>query len=82
MRLDGRTKEERSTIKLTDQSSEFSFSSVLPGKYRIEVIISALSFLFISKYRQIYCFLFLYVYLISVFLLPCMYVCMQGDDNN
>ncbi|KAI3460746.1 hypothetical protein Pfo_017409 [Paulownia fortunei] len=36
VRLDGKSKEER-TINLTDQSSEFSFSNVLPGKYRVEV---------------------------------------------
>ncbi|KAL6494630.1 hypothetical protein OROGR_031430 [Orobanche gracilis] len=36
VRLDGESKEERST-SLTDQSNEFSFSNVLPGKYRIEV---------------------------------------------
>ncbi|GFP95668.1 nodal modulator 1 [Phtheirospermum japonicum] len=35
-RLDGKSKEERS-ISLTDQSNEFSFSNVLPGKYRVEV---------------------------------------------
>ncbi|KAL2485720.1 Carbohydrate-binding-like fold [Abeliophyllum distichum] len=34
--LDGKSKEEM-TISLTEQSSEFSFSNVLPGKYRIEV---------------------------------------------
>lgn len=36
VRLDGKNKEEK-TINLTDQSNEFSFSSVLPGKYRVEV---------------------------------------------
>ncbi|XP_042053548.1 nodal modulator 1-like [Salvia splendens] len=36
VRLDGKSKEER-TVNLTDQSSDFSFSSVLPGKYRVEV---------------------------------------------
>ncbi|KAL2453710.1 Carbohydrate-binding-like fold [Abeliophyllum distichum] len=34
--LDGKSKEEM-TISLTEQSSEFSFSNVLSGKYRIEV---------------------------------------------
>ena len=37
VRLDGKSKEER-TVNLTDQSSDFSFSSVLPGKYRVEVM--------------------------------------------
>ncbi|KAH6758040.1 Carbohydrate-binding-like fold [Perilla frutescens var. hirtella] len=36
VRLDGKKKEERS-INLTDRSSDFSFSNVLPGKYRVEV---------------------------------------------
>ncbi|XP_022863174.1 nodal modulator 1-like [Olea europaea var. sylvestris] len=36
LRKDGISKEEM-TVSLTDQSSEFSFSNVLPGKYRIEV---------------------------------------------
>ncbi|KAL3649360.1 hypothetical protein CASFOL_005763 [Castilleja foliolosa] len=36
VRLDGKSKEERS-ISLTDQSNEISFSNVLPGKYRVEV---------------------------------------------
>ncbi|KAL3827759.1 hypothetical protein ACJIZ3_016561 [Penstemon smallii] len=37
VRLDGKSKEERRKINLTDQSSEFFFSNVLPGKYRVEV---------------------------------------------
>ncbi|CAA2967005.1 Nodal modulator 1 [Olea europaea subsp. europaea] len=36
LRKDGKSTGEM-TISLTDQSSEFSFSNVLPGKYRIEV---------------------------------------------
>ncbi|KAL0289488.1 UNVERIFIED_CONTAM: hypothetical protein Sangu_2613200 [Sesamum angustifolium] len=36
VRLDGKSKEER-RVNLNDQSSEFSFSNVLPGKYRVEV---------------------------------------------
>lgn len=43
MRLDGKSKEER-TINLTDQSSDFSFTSVLPGKYRVEVMHWGLDF--------------------------------------
>ncbi|KAL0457667.1 UNVERIFIED_CONTAM: Nodal modulator 1 [Sesamum latifolium] len=37
VRLDGKSKEEKRSINLSDQSSEFSFSNVLPGKYRVEV---------------------------------------------
>ncbi|KAK6118462.1 hypothetical protein DH2020_047794 [Rehmannia glutinosa] len=37
VRLDGKSKEERRSISLTNQSNEFSFSNVLPGKYRVEV---------------------------------------------
>ncbi|PIN15609.1 Metalloproteinase-related collagenase pM5 [Handroanthus impetiginosus] len=37
VRLDGKGREKRRSINLTDQSSEFSFSNVLPGKYRVEV---------------------------------------------
>ncbi|KAG9154178.1 hypothetical protein Leryth_000653 [Lithospermum erythrorhizon] len=36
LRLDGKSKE-RETIRLSDQSSEFLFSNVLPGRYKIEV---------------------------------------------
>lgn len=35
--LHGTSKEERKTSGLTDQSSEFMFLNVLPGKYRVEV---------------------------------------------
>ncbi|KAL8522702.1 hypothetical protein ACS0TY_012875 [Phlomoides rotata] len=37
VRQDGRSKEERRTINLTDQSDDFYFPNVLPGKYRVEV---------------------------------------------
>lgn len=37
VRLAGKHNEERKTVSLTDESSEFLFSSVLPGKYRLEV---------------------------------------------
>ncbi|CAA0829041.1 Carbohydrate-binding-like fold [Striga hermonthica] len=36
VRLDGKSQEE-SSVSLTDPSNKFSFSNVLPGKYRIEV---------------------------------------------
>lgn len=36
--LHGTGKEERMMSALTDQSSEFMFLNVLPGKYRVEVI--------------------------------------------
>uniref|UniRef100_A0A5B7C2M8 Putative nodal modulator 1 n=1 Tax=Davidia involucrata TaxID=16924 RepID=A0A5B7C2M8_DAVIN len=37
VRLGGKTKEERKIVSLTDESSEFEFPNVLPGKYRVEV---------------------------------------------
>ncbi|KAL3825876.1 hypothetical protein ACJIZ3_021905 [Penstemon smallii] len=37
VRLNGKSKEERRKINLTNLSSEFFFSNVLPGKYRVEV---------------------------------------------
>lgn len=37
VRLAGKRNEERKTVSLTDESSEFLFSSVFPGKYRLEV---------------------------------------------
>ncbi|EYU38423.1 hypothetical protein MIMGU_mgv1a000387mg [Erythranthe guttata] len=37
VKLDDRRKEERRKTNLSEQSSEFSFSNVLPGKYRVEV---------------------------------------------
>lgn len=37
VRLGGSSKKERETISLTDQSSEFLFPNILPGKYRLEV---------------------------------------------
>lgn len=37
VRLAGKHNEERKTVSLTDESSEFLFSSVFPGKYRLEV---------------------------------------------
>ncbi|KAA8549068.1 hypothetical protein F0562_000752 [Nyssa sinensis] len=36
-RLGGKTKEEKRTVTLTDEASEFVFPNVLPGKYRLEV---------------------------------------------
>lgn len=36
-RLGSKNKEERKTVYLTDESSEFSFPNVLPGKYQLEV---------------------------------------------
>jgi hypothetical protein len=33
----GKHNEERKTISLTSESSEFLFSDVIPGKYRLEV---------------------------------------------
>lgn len=38
VRLGGSSKKERKTISLTDQSSEFLFANILPGKYRLEVL--------------------------------------------
>ena len=35
--LVGKRNEERKTVSLTDESSEFLFSSIFPGKYRLEV---------------------------------------------
>lgn len=35
--LGGKHNEERKTISLTDESSEFLFRNVIPGKYRFEV---------------------------------------------
>uniref|UniRef100_A0A164YXW9 Carbohydrate-binding-like fold protein n=1 Tax=Daucus carota subsp. sativus TaxID=79200 RepID=A0A164YXW9_DAUCS len=37
VRLGGSSKKERKTVSLTDQSSEFLFPNILPGKYRLEV---------------------------------------------
>ncbi|KAI7745608.1 hypothetical protein M8C21_033454 [Ambrosia artemisiifolia] len=37
VRLDAKVKEKRQTVGLTDQSSEFLFQNVLPGKYKLEV---------------------------------------------
>ncbi|KAG8370599.1 hypothetical protein BUALT_Bualt13G0000200 [Buddleja alternifolia] len=37
LRLDDKSREERRTINLTDQTCEFTFPNVLPGKYRVEV---------------------------------------------
>ena len=37
VRLAGKRNEGRKTVTLTDSSSEFLFSNVIPGKYRIEV---------------------------------------------
>lgn len=37
VRLDDKSKEERKTVYLTDESSEFLFPNVFPGKYRLEV---------------------------------------------
>ncbi|THG03328.1 hypothetical protein TEA_011339 [Camellia sinensis var. sinensis] len=37
VRLDGKSKEERKTVYLTDESSEFLFPNVFPGKYKLEV---------------------------------------------
>lgn len=37
LRLAGKRTEERKTVSLTDSSSEFLFSDVIPGKYRLEV---------------------------------------------
>lgn len=39
--------EERKMVELTDESSEFSFPKVFPGKYRLEV---SLQFLLSSYY--------------------------------
>ncbi|EPS72179.1 hypothetical protein M569_02578, partial [Genlisea aurea] len=36
MRLDSKAVEDQRTISLSDHSNDFSFSNVLPGKYRIE----------------------------------------------
>ncbi|KAK3034632.1 hypothetical protein RJ639_033587, partial [Escallonia herrerae] len=36
-RLDSRTNEEKKAVSLTDQSSDFIFPNVLPGKYGLEV---------------------------------------------
>ena len=38
MRLDTKSNEEKQTVALSDQSSEFLFQNVLPGKYRLEVL--------------------------------------------
>ncbi|KAL4602871.1 hypothetical protein ACB092_10G084400 [Castanea dentata] len=37
LRLAGRRTEERKAVSLTDSSSEFLFTDVIPGKYRLEV---------------------------------------------
>ncbi|XP_016491513.2 uncharacterized protein LOC107811149 [Nicotiana tabacum] len=37
LRLDGKSKDEKKTIGLANESNEFFFSNVLPGKYRVEV---------------------------------------------
>ncbi|XP_062143584.1 uncharacterized protein LOC133851267 [Alnus glutinosa] len=37
VRFAGKRNEERKTVSLTDNSSEFLFSNVVPGKYRLEV---------------------------------------------
>lgn len=37
VRLDAKSHEEKLTVGLTDQSSEFLFQNVLPGKYALEV---------------------------------------------
>lgn len=37
LRLDGRNKDDKKTIGLANESNEFFFSNVLPGKYRVEV---------------------------------------------
>lgn len=37
VRLAGKHNEERKSISLTDESDEFLFPNVLPGKYRLEV---------------------------------------------
>lgn len=37
VRLAGQHNEQRKTVSLTDQSSQFLFPDVLPGKYRLEV---------------------------------------------
>lgn len=37
VRLDAKSNEERQTVGLTDQSNEFLFQNVLPGKYKLEV---------------------------------------------
>lgn len=37
LRLARKRTEERKTVSLTDSSSEFLFSNVIPGKYRLEV---------------------------------------------
>ncbi|KAK4367254.1 hypothetical protein RND71_015134 [Anisodus tanguticus] len=37
LRLDGRNKDDKKTTGLANESNEFFFSNVLPGKYRVEV---------------------------------------------
>lgn len=37
VRLAGKRNEERKSVSLTDESNEFLFPNVLPGKYRLEV---------------------------------------------
>ncbi|WMV31780.1 hypothetical protein MTR67_025165 [Solanum verrucosum] len=37
LRLDGRNKDDKKTIGLANESNEFFFSNVLPGKYRVEL---------------------------------------------
>ncbi|OIT32898.1 phd finger protein male meiocyte death 1 [Nicotiana attenuata] len=38
LRLDGKSKDEKKTIGLANESNEFFFSNFLPGKYRVEVL--------------------------------------------
>lgn len=44
LRLDGKSKDEKKTIGLANESNEFFFSNVLPGKYRVEVTSTSTSF--------------------------------------
>lgn len=46
VRLGGSSKKERKTVSLTDQSSEFLFPNILPGKYRLEVLCLSFALLF------------------------------------
>lgn len=56
VRLGGKSKEERKPVYLTDESSAFMFTNVLPGKHRLEVLcLSAL--LYFKIYGMVRLFL-------------------------
>lgn len=77
VRLDGKSKEVK-TINLTDRGNEFSFSKVLPGKYRVEVMDKGLDSFLLSTKKLFFFFWFMslfhyFIFSSMIMLLVCAY---------